>query len=489
MRNPCFRQVLVAATTLLMFAGLAGCGGGGGLSLAGGGTGGTGLGVVTGFGSVLIDDTRFDTDDSTEYRVDGEPLSKSEFEATFGGTEAVGGAVALFRVRDVQSNDFVDGTLEGIDARTAVKGPVTGTNPLQILGQTVVVTGDTVLADLPSIAELQPGNEVEVYGFTRDDNVILATRLQRKAPGDLQEWKLTGVVTASGPSSFAIGAQQVSLNGVVARDCGTAVPPVGRFVEVKAFRDQGFDPLVASDVECKAGGLIGELGDTVALRRIQGFVSAVNGDGSGFTVGGAGLEGQPVRLTSTTVLRDGLLEDLVLGAKVEVTGQVSDGVLTATSVTFTATRVRIEAPVQAVDPTERTLRVLGLEVRATELSRIDDGIFDGTTTSVEIRGFRDRNNVIFATEIRAEDEDEDLRLRGPAESISEPRFSILGIEIIPGPGTEYEGGLGLPVSREDFFRDLDEGTPVQVKGGFFDPRGSSTGGPSIIDPEGIELED
>jgi len=486
MRNPSFRQFLAAATALLMLAGLAGCGGGS-LSLAGGGTGGTGLGVVTGFGSVLIDDNTFDVAPDTGYFIDGEDVGKTRFEAAFGGTEAVGGAVALFRVRDVQSDAFVDGKLERIEARTALKGPVTGTNPLQVLGQTVVVTGDTVLADLPSTAELQPGDEVEVYGFTRADNVILATRLQRKAPGDLQEWKLTGFVTASGSSSFTIGTQTVSLNGVLARDCGADVPPQGRFVEVKAFREPGPDPLVASDVECKAGGLIGELDDSVALRRVQGFVSAVNPNG--FTIGGTGLEGQPVRLTSTTLFRDGLPEDLVVGAKVEVTGRVTDGVLTATRVAFSETRVRIEAPVQDVDPTERTLSVLGIEVRATELARIDSGIFDGAATNVEVRGFRDRNNVVFATEIRRTDADEDLRLRGPAESINAPRFSILGIEIVPGNETEYENRAGATVSEADFFRDLDEGTPVQVKGGTFNPLGSSAGGPSIINPEEIELED
>ena len=485
MRNPSFRMVLATATTLLMLAGLTSCGGGS-ITLAGGGTGGTGLGVVTGFGSVLIDGNTFDVAPDTKYFIDGEDVGKTRFESTFGGAEAAGGAVALFRVRDVGSNDFVDGTLEDIDARTAIKGPVTGRDPLQILGQTLVVTGDTVLAGFSSIDELDIGDEVEVYGFTRADNVILATRLQRKSPGDLQEWKLTGFVTASQPAGFAIGTQAVSLNGVVAGDCGAAVPPVGRFVEIKAFRDQGFDPLVASDVECKAGGLIGELDDNVALRRIQGFVSAVTQNS--FTVGGAGLEGQSVRLTGTTAFRHGLREDLVVGAKVEVTGQVADGVLTATRVTFREARVRIEAPVQRVVDA-RTLRVLGLEVRATELASIDNGIFEGAVTSVEIRGFRDGNNVVFATEIRAADDDEDLRLRGPAESISKPRFSILGVEIIPGERTEYEDRLGLPVSRDVFFRDLGEGTPVQVKGGFFDPLGSSTGGPSIINPEEIELED
>jgi hypothetical protein len=137
----------------------------------------------------------------------------------------VGGAVALFNARGVQDNDFATGTLEFVNARTALKGPVTSLSPLQVLGQTVVITGDTVLADLTSIADLDVGNELEVYGFTRADNVIQATRIQRKAPGDLTEWKLTGFVTASNTTSFNVGAQTVSLSaGAIPNDCGRRYP-------------------------------------------------------------------------------------------------------------------------------------------------------------------------------------------------------------------------------------------------------------------------
>jgi hypothetical protein len=293
MRRQSLKEILAALSVLGLLAGLAGCGGGVG-PVAGGGTGGTGLGVVTGFGSVVIDDETFGTDDDTAYFIDGEDVGKAQFKAIFGGTQAVGGAVALFNARGVQDNDFATGTLEFVNARTALKGPVTSLSPLQVLGQTVVITGDTVLADLTSIADLDVGNELEVYGFTRADNVIQATRIQRKAPGDLTEWKLTGFVTASSPADFNVGTQVVSLSIVDATGCGAAVPAPERFVEVKAFRDDTvLNPIVASNVQCKRGGLLGELDDSVTLRRIQGFVSLQHPRGSNRSGQRHALRGQP----------------------------------------------------------------------------------------------------------------------------------------------------------------------------------------------------
>jgi hypothetical protein len=493
MRRQSLKEILAALSVLGLLAGLAGCGGGVG-PVAGGGTGGTGLGVVTGFGSVVIDDETFGTDDDTAYFIDGEDVGKAQFKAIFGGTQAVGGAVALFNARGVQDNDFATGTLEFVNARTALKGPVTSLSPLQVLGQTVVITGDTVLADLTSIADLDVGNELEVYGFTRADNVIQATRIQRKAPGDLTEWKLTGFVTASNTTSFNVGAQTVSLSaGAIPNDCTGGTPATGSFVEVKAIPVSGFNPgdaLAANKVECKRGGLLGELDDSVPLRRIQGFVSTV--DGERFTVGGLGAEGQTVNLTGATTFRNGTREDLVTGVKVEVTGRfnTTTGVLTATRVSFREARVRIEAPLQAVSA--ETLQVLGITVQGSGLVDDEDNVLGGgrSNIDVEVRGFRDRNGDVFATEIRDRGAagNRDLRLRGPVDqgSIVEPNFSILGVQIVPDSGTRYEDSRGtnddVEISQQQFFSTLTAGQPVQVKKGSF-----SAG--RITGPEEIELED
>ena len=494
------KPALAAAVGLALTVGLAGCGGSSGSSDVGGGGGdnlqpqdvsASGVGVITGFGSVRMDDdSTFSTDDRTKFFVDGVVFPNEDaFKAAFGGSDDVVGAVAVVRVRDNVSADFSSGTAAEVAAHTAVKGPVTGVDPLRVLGQTVVVTGDTVLASIPA-GGLAIGNEVEVYGFTRDDNIILSSRLQWKAPGDLKEWKLTGFV--DGSNGLAIGSQAIALDaGPEIEGCGINGPAAGNFVEAKAVPLPSFSAgqaLVVNKVECKRQGLIGELDDNVALRRVQGFVSAVNADGFGFTIGGAGPEGQSVRLRAETTFRNGTREDLVVGVKVEVTGRVTDGELTADRVSFREARVRIEAPLQEVS--DGKLIVLGLEVQGTALVDDEDNAFGAALAGrdIRVRGFVDRNGEIFATRVddRGPAGDDDLRLRGPVDagSINQPNFSILGIEIVPvgAPWWDSRGTSEVEIDQTVFFELLTDGTPVQVQGGSFS-EGSITG------PEEIELED
>jgi hypothetical protein len=228
----------------------------------------------------------------------------------------------------------------------------------------------------------------------------------------------------------------------------------------------------------------------VPLRRIQGFVSTV--DGERFTLGGLGAEGQTVNLTGATTFRNGTREDLVTGVKVEVTGRfnTTTGVLTANRVSFREARVRIEAPLQAVSA--ETLQVLGITVQGSGLVADEDNVLGGGRSGidVEVRGFRDRNGDVFATEIRDRGAagNRDLRLRGPVDqgSIVEPNFSILGVQIIPDSGTRYEDSRGpnddVEIGQQQFFSTLTAGQPVQVRKGSF-----SAG--RITGPEEIELED
>lgn len=511
------RRTSAIVALLLLGTGLAACiqdSGGIGGDLAGGGIGGTGnggvgFGEITGFGSILFnDDSIFETDEDTEFFIDGEPVENEDaFKGAFGITDDSGepvGAVAIVEVRNDVNADFTQGTAARVDARTAIKGPVTSNAPLQILGQTIIVTGTTVLADLPNgIGSLIPGDQVEVSGFTEQNNNVLASRLQRRT-GGLDEWKLTGFVTARSTNSFNVGGQIITLNGgPEVRDCGSSIPQIGQFVEVKAEPDSGFSPgasLIASDVECKPRGLSGELDDSgVNLRRVQGFISETGGDlqgtGGTLTIGGTGTAGQVVQLTANTVFTGGTRVDLGIGVRVEITGQfnAATGVLTASRVSFREARVRIEATLEPgnVDPEAGTLTLLGITVHRLPTIEDDDNFFGGgmPARDVRMRGYVDRDGTVYATEIEDRDDpgDRDLRLRGPVDagSISEPTFSILGVQINPGAGTLFKDNDDI-IDQGVFFGALalTPGHPVQVDEGTFNPNG-----PSIDNPSEIELED
>jgi len=181
MMNTIFRKLLmVLAITSLIACGSGGGGGGGGGLVAGGGISGTGVGTITGFGSVIINDTReFEFDGETRFFRDGVEVIESTF------MQDGAGMVSRVEIGDDVSADFTSGTAATVTADNAVKGPVTSISPLQVLEQTVVVNGDTVLDNIPGndTANLVPGDVVEVSGFADSANVIQATRVEFKGAG------------------------------------------------------------------------------------------------------------------------------------------------------------------------------------------------------------------------------------------------------------------------------------------------------------------
>jgi hypothetical protein len=454
--------------------------------------GAVGVGVITGFGSVLInEDQVFATNNRSRFFVDDNEVSEAELEA-----EAEG-MVALVEIRDDVSDDFRSGTLARVVAGTAVKGAVTALDPLHVLGQPVVVTGDTVLANLANIASLGIDDMVEVSGFTGSQNVVQATRVQFKPQG-IDEWKLTGTVTATQGERFDVGQQTVSLaGGALVNDCIDDAPRIGDFVEVKANPLANFSltdrVLVATKVECKALGLeipVERVGDQLRAQ-VQGFISAIGNGGNPLVI-----DGQTVVLTDATTFRNGTREDLELGVKVEARGQLDaqTRTLTASRISFRETRVRIEAPLAPADVASGgdRLTLLGVVVHWSALTEDEDGIFAaaGLPSQVEVRGFVDRTGTVFATRVRETREEprpDDTRLRGPARDIDTTvrTLSVLGVQVQPGQGTTFRDRGDQTISEAAFFGAITEGTPVQVRRGTFTD-GSS---PRIDNPERLEIED
>jgi hypothetical protein len=483
----------VLALPLLGLA-IAGCGGGGGGggggSIAGGGIGGTGIGTITGFGSVIINDTRtFGITGETGLFIDGVAVSEPELEQTGEGL------VTRVIVSDDVSADFTSGTALTVEAENIVKGPVTGISPLQVLEQTVVVNGDTLLVDMAGdIGNVNIGDIVEVSGYADSANVIQATRVQRKAGGTLV-WKLTGPASAVvANTSFEIGNQRVVLNGVVPRDCNGGLAS-GDLVEVKADPIPGFvsgDDLDSTwDVECETPGLSIPDGSGDSLEaEVEGLVTFIT-SASDFRV-----NGQRVVTNAATQFEGGGPQDIVLGVKLEAEGRLdtATGILTAEEIEFRETRFRIEGPVQPgdVDTDQDTLVILGITVSGNSLTEDEDGIFTAGlpgNTQVEVNGYVDSSGNAIATELRDRGAADpgDVRLRGPAENLLPlSSFDILGVTVDVDSAVSIQDERVEPPQVLDavqFFNAIGNGTPVQVQGGTYNP------GPNTITGGEIEIED
>jgi len=492
-----FNKVILSSAAAALVA-LTGCGGGGG-SVAGtsgiGGTGvrvaGVGIGTTTGFGSVIINEVRvFTINAETKILRDGSEITEVELEL-----EGEGFATRVEIGTDVNS-DFTGGTAVTIAVDNNVKGPVTAISPLTVLGQSIVATGDTVLVGLTNITDLAITDEVEVSGFGDANNGIQATRIQRRT-GGIPVWKLTGTVSNVTPGSFDIGTQNVRLNGVVPRDCGTGLAN-GDLVEVKAAQDPAFiagNPLLTvTDVECKLPGLEvpANTEGTLLRAEVEGLVTT-NTSPSYFVV-----NGQRVQTTTGTSFEGGAAEDVVIGTKLEAEGTLdsSTGVLTAENIKFRETRVRIEAPVNVPGGglgSSFTIMDI-IPVSTTSLTGDDDGLLDGSgqtgNTQVEVRGFVDSIGTVFANEVRERGTPDltDVRLRGPATDSCDPltgdnELAILEVIVDTGdPGTLFSDPGGSLPDNIALCNLVRTGTAVQVENGTF------SGSPARIDNAGrIEI--
>jgi hypothetical protein len=336
---------LVVATVML-----AACGGGG--QLASGGIVGTGIsigsvGSVTAIGSVTVNGVRFTTA-AAAVTIDGSPASET--------------ALKVGMVVTVQGQLFPDGsaTAKSVDARTEVKGIVTGVDSaalaFTVLGQRVRTDALTVFAGGTFNTLLN--QYVEVSGFRGAPGDLLATRIEissTSAPGAPLE--VTGTVAAfdAVAKTFAIGSQVVDFSQVGA----AFLPPAlanGVVVDVHGTMVAASGRLVASDISVVSTSVPGSENSKV---EVEGVVTDFASLAS-FRVNGQMIDGRGATLEGGTAAMLGN------GARVEVEGQLMQGVVVATKIEIDqGAEVALDAKVEAIDATGLTLGGQRFAVTAT----------------------------------------------------------------------------------------------------------------------------
>lgn len=170
--------------SLLLGLATAGCGG----VSHGGGIGGTGLvvGVVAGFGSVIVDGIEFDTSQAT-ITVNGEAATQSELGL---------GMVVTIEGQIDEAN--LSGIADSVAFDSLIEGPVDGVFPnsgaADVLGDTVLIDDATVL-DGVAFDPTSVGIVVVVSGFEDADGIIRATRIAARPNGNNPSFVIDGRVT------------------------------------------------------------------------------------------------------------------------------------------------------------------------------------------------------------------------------------------------------------------------------------------------------
>lgn len=203
---------------------LAGCGGGGGVTLLPG-TGGTGIfsqGAIAGFGSVIVNAIKFD-DSGAVVQIDGVAASSQD--------------LRLGMVAGVQGQRGVDpnlGIANRLDVWSIAQGPVTQVQSGQfvVAGMTIQTNSATVYDGVTSAAVLGTGQTVVVWGLNAgaDGRHWIATRLA-VLPNPVARLCSTGLVKVS--------TAQRSLNGMQLLGPLAAGLLAGQLVRVEGVLSSG----------------------------------------------------------------------------------------------------------------------------------------------------------------------------------------------------------------------------------------------------------
>jgi len=425
------------------------------------------------FAEVIINENRnFIVDENTLVKIDGIETDAKEFESKSDGI------TATILIADDVNESVTSGTALEILAVNQIKGPVTNLEPLQVFGQNVIITSDTVLANTSS--DFTVGELLEVSGSFDNESNLLATRIESKAVIDV--WKLLAHVTAVVGDDISFGALTVNITGLALNDCDSGVT-VEQLAEVKLKSIINFSIANIVDTltkfECK-NGIVDIPDDTASAIigfEIEGFVTRII-DATHFEV-----NSQEVEISSTVEYKNGSVEDLVLGVKLEAEGTYNTDTLVflAQKIDFKATRARIEAPITIADLTAEQIVIMGINAKITTLTDDKDNLLPGglnADTQIEVRGFVDSSGTLLIDEFRERGEPNvtDTRLRGPISNVTSNSFEILGV-ILDSTGATFFDNDDLAISVNDFYAALFEGALVDINHASYDSASNTlTGG-------------
>ena len=438
-----------------------------GLVACGGGTSGTGTtsegptnqdvskGTITGFGSVFVNGVEFETFASS-ISIDG-ASGKGQNDLRIGMVVTVSG--------DITGST---GTAMTIVAEDILEGPVdsiTNNNSIVVMGQTVLIDSNTFYDNsVPNFTAISPGDVLEISGHVKGNGIISASYIEKKtnAPFDYEVKGFVGNHDASG-QTITIGALTVSY----ANADFSNMPNPGTtnwnnlLVKVKGSVLFG-NVLTATKIEPFGLG-VADAGEA----EVEGFVTSIV-SATSFV-----LAEQTVIYDGTTVIVGGLVDEIGVGSKLEVEGNLSNGVLTADKISF-RDNVRLEADVATINVNGASLTLSALPGITVTVDNLTDykGGLNGfgninANNHLRIRGRELNNNTVLAVEIELRSADTRTIIQAPVDSFASPNVTLLGISADTSsinPTTGFKDANDMVITPTEFFNRLAPGTLVKVRG-------------------------
>ena len=317
-----FRNTVLSAA---LAASLTGCGGGGGTA-AGGGTGGTGIsaGVITGFGSVIVNDVHFNFD-SANVNVND----------TAGAGANKGLKVGMtVKVKGTFDANGTTGTATDIEAEHEVEGRIDTVNAAD---ETFVVLGQIVRTDAQTLydgiangfSDLFSGMKVEVYGLRDARGDIHATLIELESDSEFED-ELRGTVSdlTLATFTFKIGDLTIRYDNNTQFEHGMLMNDLKNGATVEVHLDISSTPPRATKIEFEDNEDSQFVAGEGWRAEVEGYVTNVV-NSTTFEIGS-----QTVRTNTSTLYDGGQAGDIAVGRKVEAEGTISSGVLIARKIKF-----------------------------------------------------------------------------------------------------------------------------------------------------------
>ncbi|MCX7553399.1 DUF5666 domain-containing protein [Marinicella sp. S1101] len=423
-------------------------------------------GAIKGQGGtgVSINDIRnFQIDQNTVIKEDGQVIPEIRGQ---GGT----GFKVRYRIASDVNPEVTTGTIEEIDLINTHKGPVTSLDPFRIFNVDALLTANTFFEDNLTFEQISVGDELKLSGFVDSNSTLIVSRVEADDE-PLDEWKVSGYVSGLNATQFSIQNQVVIIGGVIPNDCDTGLAD-GLFVEVEATPDAMFmagSPLnTVTKIECKPEGITTLPGDVIPVA-LEGIVDFEDIELNNlFTIAG-----QPITVGGATVYINGEVDDIVIGAKVEVEGlmNTTTSLIDALKVKFKEVRFKFEEPVLPSDVTTgESITLFGKTIFSTPQLRDEDGIMGsglGVETQVEVRGYADSEGNLYATRVRERGNPDvnEANADGFITAINNPQIEIFGVVVDTSTSVFFDIN-GMPISSADFFNQIAVGTEVEVEDAF-----------------------
>jgi len=309
-------------------------------------------GPITGFGSIIVNGVRYD--DSAASITDDDGVSHRPERLKLGMVVEV----------DAQGVDRVAAQGKALKVRFGAQlvgpaaGPLAADSSLTVLGQKVLVNATTVVDDalVGGLAALTAGTVLEVHGLVDTaTGGLLATRIE--AHPVALSYRLKGVVASLDTTArtFRLGGLLIDYSGVSSAALPAALAngqSVGLLLKTQAGTDGRW---FATAVR----GFTAQLEDRPQAD-VRGTVTAFT-SATAFELNGVKVD------ASKASFPDGK-DGLVLGARVEVEGALTNGVLVASKVEIDAqrpekSRLELHGAIGNLDTAAKTFVLRGVQVR------------------------------------------------------------------------------------------------------------------------------